>query len=86
MNNEELQLYSWVIRGSQRTKIIRVMKKPLTPTQIKKLTKLSLNNISDTLRHFTKKKIAKCLNEKEKLGRIYILTLKGKRIESLVNQ
>ncbi len=72
--------YVWVLRGKQRKKVIKVLNKPKIPTQIKEETKLGLNNVSDVLRSFQKKKIARCLNPKEKTGRLYELTLKGMRI------
>ena len=72
--------YPWVLRGKQRKKIIKVLDKPRIPTQIKEETKLGLNNVSDVLRSFQKKKIARCLNPKEKTGRLYKLTPKGMRI------
>jgi predicted transcriptional regulator len=86
MNKEEVKLYSLIIRRSQRTKIISQMTKPLTPTQIKKQTGFSLNNISDILRFFVKSKIAKCLNESDKLGRIYELTEIGERIRRKISE
>lgn len=76
--------YHWVIRGSQKKKIIKIMNKPKIPTEIKEQTKLSLNNVSDVLREFKKKKIVKCLNPKEKTGRLYELTPKGMRIREMV--
>ena len=72
--------YDWVIKGKQRRKVIKVLKKPKIPTQIKEETKLSLNNVSDTLRAFRKKRIVKCINPKAKTGRVYKLTPKGMRI------
>lgn len=78
--------YSWVIKGKQRKKIIKTMNKPKIPTQIKEETHLSLNNVSDVLREFRKKKIAKCLNPKEKTGRLYKLTLKGMRIKDMLEE
>ncbi len=78
--------YYWVIRGKQRKKIIKVMGKTKIPTEIKEETKLSLNNISDVLREFKKKKIAKCLNPKERTGRLYKLTPKGMRIREMVEK
>ena len=72
--------YIWVLRGKQRKKIIKALNKPKIPTQIKEETRLSLNNVSDVLRAFQKKKIARCLNPKEKTGRLYELTPKGMRI------
>ena len=73
--------YDWVVRGLQRKKVIKTLTKPKIPTQIKEETKLSLNNVSDILRSFRKKKIVKCLNPKEKTGRLYELTPKGMRIK-----
>jgi len=78
--------YSWVVRGSQKKKIIKVMNKPKIPTEIKEETQLSLNNVSDVLREFKKKKIVKCLNPKEKTGRLYQLTPKGMRIREMIEE
>ena len=78
--------YVWIVRGKQRRKIIRVLNKPKIPTQIKEETKLSLNNVSDVLREFRKKKIARCLNSKEKTGRLYKLTQKGMRIKEMLEK
>ena len=72
--------YSWILKGKQRKKILKVMDKPLIPTQIKEKTDLSLNNVSDILREFRKRNLAECINPKEKTGRIYELTDKGKKL------
>ncbi len=72
--------YSWIARGSQRKKILKAMNKPKIPTQIKEETKLSLNNVSDVLRAFRKRNLAKCTNPKEKTGRVYQLTSKGIKV------
>ena len=72
--------YSWILKGKQRKKILKVMDKPLIPTQIKEKTDLSLNNVSDILREFRKRNLAACINPKEKTGRIYELTSKGKKL------
>lgn len=76
--------YSWVVRGKQRKKIIKVMDKPKIPSQIKEETNLGLNNVSDILRDFRKKKIAECINPKEKTGRLYKLTQKGMKIKEML--
>jgi len=70
----------------KKKKIIKAMSKPKIPTEIKEETKLSLNNVSDVLREFRKKKIVKCLNPKEKTGRLYKLTTKGMRIKEMVEE
>jgi len=80
MDKDLLKLYSWLVRGKQRRAIIKVVDDIKTPTQIKEETKLSLNNVSDVLRLFIKKGIVKCLNEEDKVGRLYKLTKKGEEI------
>ncbi|MGD9276881.1 MAG: ArsR family transcriptional regulator [Candidatus Pacearchaeota archaeon] len=84
--NKDNPDYAWVIRGSQKKKIILAMNKPKIPTEIKEETKLGLNNVSDVLREFRKKKLAKCLNPKEKTGRLYKLTPKGMRIKEMIEE
>jgi len=83
---KEVDDYSWVARGSQKRKIIKSLNRPKMPTQIKGDTNLSLNNVSDVLRSFRKKRIVKCLNPKAKTGRIYELTPKGMRIREKVEE
>ena len=77
--------YYWVVRGKQRRKILKVMGKEKIPTQIKDETKISLNNVSDVLRELRKKKIVRCVNPKEKTGRLYKLTPKGMRIREMID-
>jgi len=81
---ESYEDYSWILKGKQRRKILKVMDKPMIPTQIKEKTNLSLNNVSDILREFRKRKVAKCLNPKEKTGRLYELTNKGKKLKKQI--
>jgi len=78
-----LRSYSWLLRGKQREAVIRVMDRPKMPSRVCKEAKelnekISLNSTSDTLRSFVKKGIAVCLNPKEKVGRLYELTKRGK--------
>ena len=76
--------YSWILRGKQRRKIIEVLTKPKIPTQIKDDADLSLNNVSDVLRALRVKKIVKCVNPKNRTGRIYELTPKGMKIQEML--
>jgi len=80
-----LKLYAWVVRGKQRVAIIKSFSKDMTPSQIHKKCKtfnekVSLNNTSDVLRSFVKEGIAICLNEEDRIGRIYQLTDEGEEI------
>jgi len=81
-----LKLYAWVVRGKQRTAILKVMSKPQTVTETCKKSKqynekISLNNASDILRSFVKQGLAICLNKEEKVGRLYQLTDIGEEIK-----
>ena len=81
-----IQLYSWIVKGNQRIITVQVTEGKLRPSDICRLAKklnpkITLNTTSDTLRDFVRMKIAKCLNEEAKTGRIYVLTEQGKLIK-----
>jgi len=81
-----MELYKWLVKGSQRITTISVMEGTHRPTDIMQLAKqlnkkIALNSTSDMLRSFVKKKIARCLNEEDKIGRLYVLTGQGKLIK-----
>lgn len=76
--------YGWVLRGSQRKKIIYTLNKAKIPTQIKEESNLSLNNVSDVLREFRKRGIIECINPEEKTGRLYHLTTKGLKLRDSI--
>lgn len=80
MDKQLIDLYSWVVRGKQRRLVIKTLDDLKTPTQIREETKLGLNNVSDVLRSFVQKGIAMCVNEKERVGRLYRLTEPGKKL------
>ncbi len=80
-----LQLYTWVVPGRQRKAVLKALSHKMTPTEICKKSKhynekISLNNTSDILRLFAKKRIAVCLNPEAKIGRLYELTEDGVEI------
>ena len=79
----ELEDYSWIVRGKQRKAVIKAItyRKPQTPTELAHKSKLSLNHTSRVLSELKKKELAKCLNPKNKTGRLYILTKKGKVVK-----
>ena len=81
MKKELIKDYSWVIGGSQRVKIIKAIKKIKTPKEISTETKIKFSNVSDGLKALSKRKLVKCLNPKNHLGRLYELTIKGKLIQ-----
>ena len=80
MSEIEWELYSWVMRGNQRRKILKALNKPRLPTELKNEAKMSITNVSKTLKSFEGKGIVKCLTPGNKTGKIYGLTEKGKKL------
>jgi DNA-binding PadR family transcriptional regulator len=80
------QITSWILRGSQRRVIFRILKsKKMIPAEMyekatKINSKITRNSVSDVLREFKKKGLVKCINPEESKGRIYEITTLGKDI------
>ena len=73
-------LISYIVRGKVRSSILNVLDKPMTPTKIADLLKNHRSTISRSLLEMEKKGLVKCLTPKEKTGRLYTITKKGKII------
>ena len=80
MEKADIGLYSWILRGSQRRKVLKVLDKPKTPTIVQEETQIKVSNVSDVLREMEDKGLTKCLNPKDKKGRLYTLTKKGFKV------
>ena len=81
----DLKLYAWITRGRQRMAMLKAFSMPMTSSQIHKKSKhynkkISLNNTSDILRDFVRQGIAVCLNNEDRVGRIYQLSKDGEEI------
>ena len=81
MSDQYWKDYGYIIRGKQRIKVLKVMHNPMSVTEIKKATELSLAEASRVVRGFAKRGLAKCLNPKDITGRIYELTARGKKLK-----
>jgi DNA-binding MarR family transcriptional regulator len=80
MDDKGWELYSWVIRGNQRRKVIMVLGKPKIPTEIKSEAKMSMTNVSKILKEFRKKGLVRCLTPSVRTGKLYELTEAGRKI------
>jgi DNA-binding MarR family transcriptional regulator len=78
MTDVDWELYSWIIRGNQRRKVLKVLGKPRIPTEIKSEAKMSITNVSKVLRDFERKGLVKCLTPQNKTGKLYSLTDAGR--------
>lgn len=78
--------YSYVIRGKNRQKVFLALEAPKTPTQLAKSLKIHLPHVSRALGELESKTLVVCLTPAEKVGRIYALTKKGKRVFKMVRK
>jgi DNA-binding MarR family transcriptional regulator len=73
-------LISFVTRGKIRKKVLLNLDVPLTPTQLSEKIKTHRSTTSRTLIELEEKKLVQCITPKEKMGRFYEITQKGKKI------
>ena len=78
------EVYSFVMRGSLRRKVIGSLDRPRTPTEIGRAQGISLHHVSRTLKELGEKGMVICLTPKATSGRVYNLTEKGKKIQTLL--
>lgn len=81
-----LEAISFVKRGKNRTKVLKVLNKPMLPSEITKeifgsCTNTSFNLVSRALAELKEKELVEVMNPDEKTGRIYQLTKKGQEVQ-----
>jgi len=75
------KLYAWVNRGSRRKGVLELLaksEKPLSTNEIKKSLKIAISQASFTLKELLSKKLVECMNPKDKIGKLFRITKKGK--------
>lgn len=77
---------SYVIASKTRKAIILKLDTPRTPTFLAKDLDLNLANISRAITELEDKGIVVCLTPKQKVGKIYSVTKKGKDIVSKIQK
>lgn len=75
---------SYVIRGKNRRRVFLALETLKTPTQLSDELKIHLSHVSRALGELESKKLVVCLTPAEKVGRIYRLTERGKRVLKMV--
>jgi predicted transcriptional regulator len=71
---------SYVIASKTRRSLIIKLDTPRTPTFLAKDLSINLANVSRALTELEERNVVVCLTPKQKVGRIYSLTKKGKDI------
>lgn len=73
-------LISFILRGERRKKIFLCLNKPKIPKEIAMECKVSIHNVSKSLKELSDKGLIKCRNPKDKFYRFYEITKKGKEL------
>ena len=74
-------LYAWINRGSRRKSVLELLaksEKPLSTNDAKKSLKIAISQASFTLKELFDKKLIESVNPKDKIGKLYVITKKGK--------
>lgn len=71
---------SYVIASKTRKSIVVKLDTPRTPTFLAKDLSINLANVSRALTELEERNVVVCLTPKQKVGKIYSLTKKGKDI------
>lgn len=79
---------AFVLANKIRIKILEILgssEKPMTPSQIDKVSGIPISNVSTKLLELKKKDLVKCLNPDAKKFRLYVITTKGKQVLEKTN-
>jgi len=77
------EIYAWIKRGKRRKEVLRLLSEsnlPLTAKDLKTQLKISLSQVSFILKELSRKEIILCLNPEDKIGRLYKIRDKYKKI------
>jgi predicted transcriptional regulator len=77
----KLELAGFIIRSSYRKQVFVMLDSPIRPSEIAKKLNIRLTHITRELRALKSKKLVECLNPKERIGRLYQLTKRGKLLK-----
>jgi len=80
---EELK---YVLSGGLRKSVLLALIIPTTPTELAKKLKGDRSSVSRVLLYLQDNGLVKCINNKDKRGRIYQLTEKGKKVYDVVRK
>mgnify|MGYP001560621772 CR=1 FL=1 len=75
------RLYAWLHRGPRREGVLELLtksEKPLSTKDVKKYLQIAISQASFTLKELLNKKLIECINPKDKIGKLYRITRRGK--------
>ena len=77
----ELELAGFILRSEYRKKVFVLMDKLIMPSEIARKLNIRLTHITRELKFLKEKGLIECINPNERVGRLYQLTVKGKRLK-----
>lgn len=81
MDDETLKIYAYISISSYRLKSVKaLMQGNKTPSQIAKESGIRISHISTVLKDLKDCGVAECINEQDRVNRIYTLTDLGHEI------
>lgn len=82
-----LETAGFILRSEYRKKVFLNLDIPTMPSQIAKKLDIRLTHLTRELRFLKEKGLIECINPKERVGRLYRLTNKGKQLKKeMINQ
>ena len=81
--NFDWSTYSWLKRGPRRRKVLEFVANsgiPVTATKIRKVQKIGISQAAFSLSELCNKKLIKCLNPEDHLGKLFVIENKGRVI------
>ncbi|MBW3015831.1 hypothetical protein KY330_05380 [Candidatus Woesearchaeota archaeon] len=76
-------LVAWLKRGSRRRSVLEYISKsnhPGSANDVRKAMKIAMSQASATLKELRDKGLVDCLNPKDKIGKLYRISQKGKEL------
>ena len=80
------KLYSFVIRGKYRKMILLALDIERTPSEISKITQIHLSHVSRSLSELNQKRLIKCLNPEDHIGKVFRISKIGKELINQINK
>lgn len=78
------KVIGYVKRSKNRFEALKLFEKPTMPSELAQQMKISLTHGSKIARELNSKKLIHCLNEGEKIGRLYIITQDGLKVLKMI--
>ena len=82
------QIVAWVKRGKRRKSVLEYISKssgPVSTNEMKKSLKIAISQASATLKELRQKGLVECLNPNDKIGKLYRIKEKGKKLSKWMN-